>query len=351
MIRRLFKAPRVIVLVATIGVARALRGGHAHAPRLPNRLACRRSSHCRSQRHVAGPGLDIDGDGEPAARADRRAADRARSVVAARAHRTSATRCGPRRSNSDLARLTGISPEVDVHRRLGDRGLPRDDCGDPLRDRSAGSAELVHDRTRDAAARHDGRADRRDDVVPARHDRRRSSSAWSIAGAVRSTSRTRPASCSSSSSSSCSCSSRSLSRARRRHRRRELPVRAACPPRPRATPRHLVGATAPTVHRGLGPRRCRGDAAAHRQVGASPDLDDHPRLRHLRGLGHRAHRMGRSAVARADGIRRSRRLDRRRARPRPVGQHRLAQLPHHRRLAGRVSRSCRPCSSVRASRA
>ena len=47
-IRRLFKAPRVIVLVATIGVAQLVRGGHARAARLPHRLACRRSSPCRS---------------------------------------------------------------------------------------------------------------------------------------------------------------------------------------------------------------------------------------------------------------------------------------------------------------
>ena len=45
--------------------------------------------------------------------------------------------------------------------------------------------------------------------------------------------------------------------------------------------------------------------------------DDH-RLRALRGVGHRAHRLGRSAVARPDGVRRARRAHRGRADPRAV---------------------------------
>ena len=52
-IRRLFHAPRVIVLVATIGVAQLCAGGHPRAARLPHRLACRRSSRCRSSGDVA----------------------------------------------------------------------------------------------------------------------------------------------------------------------------------------------------------------------------------------------------------------------------------------------------------
>ena len=46
---------------------------------------------------------------------------------------------------------------------------------------------------------------------------------------------------------------------------------------------------------------------------------DDPRLRALRGVGHRAHRLGRSALARPDGVRRPRRADRGRVRPRRHG--------------------------------
>ena len=72
-----------------------------------------------------------------------------------------------------------------------------------------------------------------------------------------------------------------------------------------------------------------------------------PRLRALRGVGRRAHRLGRSAVARADGVRRARRAHRGRAHPRAVGRHRLARHPHPRRRARRRSRSRGRCCSAR----
>ena len=85
-----------------------------------------------------------------------------------------------------------------------------------------------------------------------------------------------------------------------------------------------------------------------RQVGTAPDVDDRPRVRAVRGLGRRAHRLGRSALARPDGVRRPRR-----ARPRPRSirglsvEHRLARHPHHRRQPRRRSRSRGRCCSAR----
>ena len=55
---------------------------------------------------------------------------------------------------------------------------------------------------------------------------------------------------------------------------------------------------------------------ARHAVGASPHVLGDPRVRDLRGLRHRAHRLGRSALARPDGVRRHRRDERRRVLPR-----------------------------------
>ena len=59
-------------------------------------------------------------------------------------------------------------------------------------------------------------------------------------------------------------------------------------------------------------------------VGAPRGVLDHPRHRDRRGLGHRADRLGRPAVARPGRVRRARRVERRRVRPRRHPQHRLA---------------------------
>ncbi len=118
-----------------------------------------------------------------------------------------------------------------------------------------------------------------------------------------------------------------------RHRvgRRELPVRATYRGDPDPLARHLVGEANAPVHR-LPRAAGRGDpAVALRQVGAAPDLGDDHRVRAVRGVGRRAHRLGWSAVARPDGVRRARRAHRRRAHPWPDVQHRLARHPHPRR--------------------
>ena len=62
-------------------------------------------------------------------------------------------------------------------------------------------------------------------------------------------------------------------------------------------------------------------AVALRQVGASPDVGRRPRLRAVRGLGRRAHGLGRSALTRPDGVRRSRRAHRRRPDPRRLASN------------------------------
>ena len=110
-IRRLFKAPRVIVLVATIGVARAGAGGHPDAPELPHRVVADRVPE---PDHRAS-GIDRRASrstGRAAARADRRAGHHGRAVVAARPHPRSAISVRASATNADLARLTGISPKL-----------------------------------------------------------------------------------------------------------------------------------------------------------------------------------------------------------------------------------------------
>ena len=324
-IRRLFKAPRVIVFVATIGVAQLCEAVTLTLPEY--RTGSLQTQFPLPFSGTWHPGLDIE------VTASQILVLIVVPLIAlglwwVLGHTAFGDAVRAAATNPDLADDRHQSQDG-VHRRLGDRGLPRDDFGVPHRDRSGRVGPRAH-RTRHAAARHGGRADRRDGLVPARDDRRNHHRRGRSRAVLQLHERDRPRAV------------RSLprgARARRRREpprygieRRELPVRAACRRDPRTIARHLVGETAPTVHRGVGPRRCRGDADAHRQVRASPDLDDHPRLRHLRDLRRRPHRMGRSAVAGSDGIRRSRCLDRRRAHPRPVGQHRVAQLPHHRRL-------------------
>ena len=88
-----------------------------------------------------------------------------------------------------------------------------------------------------------------------------------------------------------------------------------------------------------------------RQVGAPPDLGHDHRLRAVRGLGGGAHRLGRSALARADGVRRPRRAHRRRAHPRAGVQHRLARARGSSTAASAGSRSRGRCCSARRSRA
>ncbi len=56
-----------------------------------------------------------------------------------------------------------------------------------------------------------------------------------------------------------------------------------------------------------------------------PALHDDPRLRHLRPLAHRAHRLGRPAVARSDGLRRHRGAAHRRLHPGHQRRHRVGR--------------------------
>ena len=70
-------------------------------------------------------------------------------------------------------------------------------------------------------------------------------------------------------------------------------------------------------------------AAALGRVGSAPDVDGDPRVRAMRGVGRRADGLGWSALTRADGVRGSRRADRRGPVTRHVREHRLARHPHH----------------------
>ena len=174
-IRRLFKSPRVIVLVATIGVAQLCEAVTLALARLPHRLAADAIPGA-VQRQVA-PGPRHRGVRQPAARADRRPAHHRRAVVAARAHRVRRRGAGggvqlrPRPHDRH-------QPEDGVDRGLGDRRLPRHGRGPAHRHRPGLGRPRAH-RARHAAARHGRGADRRHGVVPARRARARSSSASS----------------------------------------------------------------------------------------------------------------------------------------------------------------------------
>ena len=107
-IRRLFRSPRVIVLVATIGVAQLCQAVTLALPEYRTG-SCRRNSRSRSP----GPGIRPRHRGlrEPGARPHRGTDHHARPVVAARAHRV--RRCGPGRGDERRSpRMTGISPKL-----------------------------------------------------------------------------------------------------------------------------------------------------------------------------------------------------------------------------------------------
>ena len=117
-IRRLFDAPRVIVLVATIGIAQLVPGDRHRVP--GDRRPRRPLSRCRSAR----PGRRRRGPGHrPAARDPRRrAARRARARVVPQPH-------AARQGGQGVGREprpgppVGHQPEDRLHRGLGDRRL------------------------------------------------------------------------------------------------------------------------------------------------------------------------------------------------------------------------------------
>ena len=167
-IRRLFKAPRVIVLVATIGVAQLCEAVTLALPEY--RTGSLQTQFPLPFTGTWHPGLDIEvtasqvlilivvplitlglwwllghtafGD------AVRACCDQLRS----RAH-------------------DGHQPQDGVHRRLGDRRLPRDDGGLPDRHRHGIGRSRAH-RARHLAAGHGGGTDRWHGLVPSRHARR-----------------------------------------------------------------------------------------------------------------------------------------------------------------------------------
>ena len=117
-IRRLAKAPRVIVLVATIGIAELCQAVvHALPDYRTGQLQIAYPSPMTSQWTITSFGFgpfhvhDITITGPAAPRDHRRAAHHARAVVAARPHplrRGGAATA----TNADLARLTGVSPKI-----------------------------------------------------------------------------------------------------------------------------------------------------------------------------------------------------------------------------------------------
>ena len=119
----------------------ALRGGDPRASRLPHRaLQTQFPLPFSGEWH---PGLDIDVEREPAARAHRRADHHARAVVAARAHtvRRRGARVGDQRRPRAPHRH---QPEARVHRGLDDRRVPVGGRGDPLRDATRARPSSSH---------------------------------------------------------------------------------------------------------------------------------------------------------------------------------------------------------------
>ena len=106
---------------------------------------------------------------------------------------------------------------------------------------------------------------------------------------------------------------------------------------PRAAAQHLVGEADAAAPRRADVAGGGDPPVALRQVGASPDVGHHHRVRALRDLGGRAHRLGRPAVARSDGLRRPGCAHRGRTDPWSLVRHRVARNPvPRRRTAGHL---------------
>ena len=105
-------------------------------------------------------------------------------------------------------------------------------------------------------------------------------------------------------------------------------VRAQGRADPRAAAQRSGGSARSTASRlvAAGRRRRRAAAGRHRAV-PPPAVHDDPRLRHLRPVAHRPHRLGRPAVARPDGLRRHRRAAHRRVHPGHQRRHRVRARP------------------------
>ena len=239
-IRRLFKAPRVIVLVATIGVAEFAQAVTLHAPRLPHRPAADARTRSPITVAVAGRQRHASHGHAAARRSSSCRSSRVGLVVAARPH--ALRRSGARRGDQRRPRAPHRhQPEDDVDRDLDDRRLPLGDRDHPVRDRRHGSSDLVSDRPETLLHRpRPPRSIGRHDVVPEGR-RRRDRARHPQPGCCSSTSRTRPV------SSQFVLFLIVLVLVARMSRadddgRRELRVRAARPAGPGAAARDLVGA-------------------------------------------------------------------------------------------------------------
>ena len=100
-IRRLFRSPRVIVLVATIGVAQLCEAITLAYPRLPHQIAAVAATRCRSK--------DVEPGSPPQGDLRQFLVLIIVPVITRRlwwvlGHTRSVTRCGPHRRHCDLAR-------------------------------------------------------------------------------------------------------------------------------------------------------------------------------------------------------------------------------------------------------
>ena len=155
-IRRLFKAPRVIVLVATIGVAQLSLADPDRLPE-PARHRARRSPR-RSGR--PGPSASVQLKGPELLDPDRGAAHRHRARLVPQPHAARAGRCGPRPATPTWPGSSGISPRMRSTLRLGARRLRGHRLDDPHRRARGLGGQLPGPRPEHAAAGPHRRGDR-----------------------------------------------------------------------------------------------------------------------------------------------------------------------------------------------
>ena len=305
MIRRLFNAPRVIVLVATIGISGLALGDHHRVSRA-RRLRRRRTRSRSTPRGTTSSGVRVTG------------AQLAVLVVVPDGRRSRSAGSSTARSlgrtvkasaeNPDLARVQGINPKLVSTGGVGDRRVPGDALDDPRRGPDGGAAQ----RPADARPEHPRpRARRRGDraawcrsrgrCVAGIVDRRRP-----VADRLQLPRQARPHR-RPPASSRCSSPSRSRAAARGREETQTFSFTPKVREIPEQPPRRLVGeAPQPWSSSALLVAVAIAVPLVITAAVAPPARTRPSRCFAICALlADRAHRMGRPAVARPDGVRRA----------------------------------------------